>query len=150
MNLWKTQPNIWKTRPNIWKTQVWQFGNPTQSNTKTHWRPQCHLPTKYVANKKERVQIQLLKSIICLSLHSTPKRCISQVRYARFTALTLKLDMKSTYLFQYFAGFKITFGKNTVYTSLLAEMLKMRTFYKKLPAFYDKGHKAILKKSRTS
>ena len=37
----------------------------------------------------------------------------------------MKLHIKSMYLFQYFAGLEITFGKNTVYTSLIH---KMRTF----------------------
>ena len=31
----------------------------------------------------------------------------------------LKLHMKSMYLFQYFAGFKFTFGKKTVYSSYI-------------------------------
>jgi len=47
------------------------------------------------------------------------------------------------YLFQYFAGLEITFGKNTVYPKYL-KFTKMRTFYIKPPAFYEKQHKATL------
>ena len=42
---------------------------------------------------------------------------VHQVRYGRISALKLKLHTKSTYQFQYFTGFRITFGKNTVFTS---------------------------------
>ena len=51
----------------------------------------------------------------CLSLREADisKKCSS----LRFTAQKLKLHIKSMYLFQYFAGLEITFGKNTVYTS---------------------------------
>ena len=73
---------------------------------------------------------------------------VHQVRYGRLTALKLKLHMMLMYLFQYFAGFKISFGKNTVSASSTIKIYEMCTstffFIENYMHFMTKLHQATI------